>query len=71
MKKKLIIYGISLTVFLLAGSIYTNIVKADCVSCDNFLDTGLCDKSDINNKFCGIGSSRDCYPGGCEDNPIE
>ncbi len=55
-----------LTVLIIMFAFPENI-EADCASCDGYLDTGRCDKSDINNKFCVWGSNRDCYMISCND----
>lgn len=46
-----------------------NSLNADCISCDGYLDNGFCDKRDINNKFCVIGSPFDCYRHSCNPSP--
>lgn len=55
-----------LLIFTICGFMFlANKTDADCWSCDTYIDNGHCDRSDINNKFCGIGSPKDCYSANC------
>ena len=63
---KTIIRVICTTVLASSLLLMPKAALAGCSSCDGFMDNGQCDKSDINDKFCGFGPNKNCFSGGCD-----